>query len=330
VRTREGGCIWFRVVFSGDHSYWRLWTFGYETDSLSGSKPTGAVFLILFCETNGTAATPGLWRWLWRSRWNVDWQGKPKFSEKTWPSATFVHQKIPHDQTRVWTRAAAVGSRRLTAWGMARPTFINNRRQFLFAPNLIFACCFSIFISDSGLFDFTQPMSSITSKDKETAIKRQSMQTVNDVPKYYECTLTSVHDINSHSVQIHNGWHNALWQSIYPINDNEYPLFKSSYHFISFFFFAIVFLGRNTTQRKRCISTETIMTFVSTIFRTPESYFPQVYIFNCSRGKKRKKKQLDKHCFRYFCWEGGSANCGASTNTGQHKSVGNISLQAAP
>jgi hypothetical protein len=24
------------------------------------------------------------------SRWNVDWQGKPKFSEKTCPSATFV------------------------------------------------------------------------------------------------------------------------------------------------------------------------------------------------------------------------------------------------
>jgi hypothetical protein len=51
---------------------------------------------------------------------NVDWQGKPKFSEKTCPSATFVHDKIPHDQTRVWTRAAAMGSRRLTAWAMAR------------------------------------------------------------------------------------------------------------------------------------------------------------------------------------------------------------------
>jgi hypothetical protein len=25
---------------------------------------------------------------------NVDWQGKPKFSEKTCPSATFVHHKI--------------------------------------------------------------------------------------------------------------------------------------------------------------------------------------------------------------------------------------------
>jgi hypothetical protein len=31
------------------------------------------------------------------------------------PSATFVHHKIPHDQTRDLTRAVAVGSRRLTA-----------------------------------------------------------------------------------------------------------------------------------------------------------------------------------------------------------------------
>jgi hypothetical protein len=62
------------------------------------------------------------WRWLWRSRWNVDWQGKPKLSEKTCPSVTFVHHKISHDQTRVWTRAAAMGSRRLTAWAMARPS----------------------------------------------------------------------------------------------------------------------------------------------------------------------------------------------------------------
>jgi hypothetical protein len=30
----------------------------------------------------------------------MEWQGKPKFSEKTCPSAIFVHQKIPHDQTR--------------------------------------------------------------------------------------------------------------------------------------------------------------------------------------------------------------------------------------
>jgi hypothetical protein len=28
------------------------------------------------------------WWWLWRNLWNKDWQGKPKYSEKTCPSAT--------------------------------------------------------------------------------------------------------------------------------------------------------------------------------------------------------------------------------------------------
>jgi hypothetical protein len=39
------------------------------------------------------------WR-LWRSRWNVDLQGKPKFSEKICPSATFVYHKIQRENTR--------------------------------------------------------------------------------------------------------------------------------------------------------------------------------------------------------------------------------------
>jgi hypothetical protein len=32
---------------------------------------------------------------LWRSSWNVDWQEKPKFSDKTHPSATFVPSQNP-------------------------------------------------------------------------------------------------------------------------------------------------------------------------------------------------------------------------------------------
>jgi hypothetical protein len=67
-----------------------------------------AVFFNLFYETIGTAATTDLlcqprviMMMIVESRWNVDWQGKPMFSEKTCPSATFVHHKIPHDQTRV-------------------------------------------------------------------------------------------------------------------------------------------------------------------------------------------------------------------------------------
>jgi hypothetical protein len=46
--------------------------------------------------TLGTAATywhivpapDDRWWWLWRNWWNEDWQGKPKYSEETCPSAT--------------------------------------------------------------------------------------------------------------------------------------------------------------------------------------------------------------------------------------------------
>jgi hypothetical protein len=54
-------------------------------------------------------------------------KGNRKFSEKTCLNATFVHHKIPHEQTRDLTRAAAVWSRRLTAWAMAR--LLNQRNE---------------------------------------------------------------------------------------------------------------------------------------------------------------------------------------------------------
>jgi hypothetical protein len=37
----------------------------------------------------GPAQMIDRWWWLWRNWWNEDWQGKPKYSEKTCPSATF-------------------------------------------------------------------------------------------------------------------------------------------------------------------------------------------------------------------------------------------------
>jgi hypothetical protein len=51
------------------------------------------------------------------------------------PQRHFVHHKIPHDQTQVWTRAAAVGSRRLTAWAMVWRTSVS----FLPLPSISFA-----------------------------------------------------------------------------------------------------------------------------------------------------------------------------------------------
>jgi hypothetical protein len=62
---------------------------------------------------------PGL-LWGWRIWWNDDWQGKPKVLEKTCSSAT-LSTTNPTWIYRARTRAAAVGSQRITAWGMARP-----------------------------------------------------------------------------------------------------------------------------------------------------------------------------------------------------------------
>jgi hypothetical protein len=53
--------------------------------------------------------------------WN--WQGKTEeLGEKPVPVPLRPPQ-IPHGLTRDWTRASAVGGRRLTAWAMARPSF---------------------------------------------------------------------------------------------------------------------------------------------------------------------------------------------------------------
>jgi hypothetical protein len=51
----------------------------------------------------------------WSNWWNEDWQGKPKYSEKTFPSATLSTTKSHMTRPRLEPRTAVVGSQRLTA-----------------------------------------------------------------------------------------------------------------------------------------------------------------------------------------------------------------------
>jgi hypothetical protein len=73
-------------------------------------------FFYLSCEAIGTAVTPGLLcqprvitKMIMEKQMECRLAGETEVLGGNCPSATFVHHKIPHDQTRVWTWAAAVG-----------------------------------------------------------------------------------------------------------------------------------------------------------------------------------------------------------------------------
>jgi hypothetical protein len=59
------------------------------------------------------------WLWGWRIWW-TEWQGNRSTRRKPAP-APLCPPQIPLDQIWDWTRAAAVGSQRLTASAIARP-----------------------------------------------------------------------------------------------------------------------------------------------------------------------------------------------------------------
>jgi hypothetical protein len=51
----------------------------------------------------------------WSNWWNENWQGKPKYSEKTYPSAALSTTKSHTTRPGLEPRTAAVGNQRLTA-----------------------------------------------------------------------------------------------------------------------------------------------------------------------------------------------------------------------
>jgi hypothetical protein len=59
------------------------------------------------------------WWWLSSNMWNVDWQWKSKYSEKTCP-VQLCPPQIQHNLTRARTRTASVGIQRIIAWPIAR------------------------------------------------------------------------------------------------------------------------------------------------------------------------------------------------------------------
>jgi hypothetical protein len=86
--------------------FWRDWI------HLVRRPPIGRVVLV---------QTP-VNRWIWSIGWNENWQGKPKYSDRTCHSATLS------TTNPIWPELGsnAVGSRRLTAWAMAWPVLTDS------------------------------------------------------------------------------------------------------------------------------------------------------------------------------------------------------------
>jgi hypothetical protein len=74
------------------------------------------------------------WGWLWRNWWNADWQGKPKYSDKTCPSATLS------TTNPTWLDLGLnPGRGGKPAWAMARPNKVR-----------CFKCSFALEVLSKG------------------------------------------------------------------------------------------------------------------------------------------------------------------------------------
>jgi hypothetical protein len=90
-----------------------------------------------------TSATecPG-WLWLWRIWWNEDWQGKPKYSEKTCPSATLSTKNPtwPDPGSNPGRRGGKSVTNRLSYGAAIITTFLSVMSPFFFIFQVINAC----------------------------------------------------------------------------------------------------------------------------------------------------------------------------------------------
>jgi hypothetical protein len=93
----DWGLLWFSSVLPGkyrDSTWIRLWPLPWKSFAVWNSSP---FIFFSWGETESTWYCDHYWPivparddrwWLWSNRWNANWQGKPKYSEKTYPSAS--------------------------------------------------------------------------------------------------------------------------------------------------------------------------------------------------------------------------------------------------
>jgi hypothetical protein len=73
------------------------------------------------------------WGWLWSNWWNEEWQGKPKYSEKTYPSTTLSTTNLtwPDPGSNPGRRGGKLATNRLS-YGPAKLTVTISQQVYLF------------------------------------------------------------------------------------------------------------------------------------------------------------------------------------------------------
>jgi hypothetical protein len=89
---------WMQNSFIRESFYFHVWFIFIEINSMKmvSTLTVGEHFFLFvrwdfeYCGHYWpiVPAPDDRWGWLWRNWWNEDWQGKPKYSEETCPSAT--------------------------------------------------------------------------------------------------------------------------------------------------------------------------------------------------------------------------------------------------
>jgi hypothetical protein len=113
---------------------------------------------------------------LWRNWWNGDWQWKPKFSEKNCPSATFVHHKIPHDQTRFLNpgrRGGKPATNRLSYGAAFTACYKDNFTFFHLSIRAVF-----IFLGFFFLYQYLCPDERIFNETGVTAVENSAASVI--------------------------------------------------------------------------------------------------------------------------------------------------------
>jgi hypothetical protein len=85
------------------------------------------------------------WWWLWRNWWNEDWQGKPKYSEKTWPSATLstINPTCLDPGSNPGRRGGKSATNRLSYFAALNCTYVDYRS---FQAFLLFVICIALLL----------------------------------------------------------------------------------------------------------------------------------------------------------------------------------------